>query len=122
MRTRLTSICAVLLGIVLLTSCTKDNVSDYNTLSTDCPDTISFAAKVQPLVQQNCATSGCHDASASAGYEFSTHAQISANASIMLSTMRWEQGVAAMPQGASQLADSLIQQFSCWIQQGKLNN
>lgn len=122
MKTQLISIGAVLLGIVLLTSCTKDNVTEYNTLSTDCQDTISFAAKIQPLVQQNCATSGCHDATASAGYEFSSHAQISANASIMLSTMRWEQGVTAMPQGAPQLADSLIQQFSCWIQQGKLDN
>lgn len=114
-------------GTVLLAgltaSCTKANVSQYHVLSSDCPDTISFAAKIQPLVQASCATGGCHDASSAAGgYNLTTHDNIAANASIMLSAMRWENGTAAMPDGGDQLADSLLQQFSCWIQQGKLNN
>jgi len=108
---------------VLLQSCTKDNVSQYSTSGSACSDTISFSATIQPLILQNCATSGCHDAGTQAsGYNFTNHGTIAANASLMISAMRWESGVAQMPQGQPQLPDSLIQKFSCWIDQGKQNN
>lgn len=112
----------LLLLVAVMQSCTKESVNDYNTTD-NCTDTIHFAAKIQPLILQNCATSGCHDATTQeSGYDLTSHSTISANAEIMLSTMRWENGVAPMPDGLPQLPDSLIQQFSCWIKQGKLNN
>ena len=112
----------MLLLVAVLQSCTKDNVNEYNTMD-NCTDTVSFAAKIQPLILQNCATSGCHDATTQeSGYDLTNHTNISANANIILSTMRWENGVVQMPYNLSQLPDSLIQQFSCWVKQGKLDN
>lgn len=107
---------------LLAVSCTKDKVPAI-AIDPNCPDTISFAQKIQPMISQNCSTSGCHDASTQAsGYNFTNHANIAANASIMLSAMRSESGVVPMPQGGPSLPDSLIQQFSCWSAQGKMDN
>lgn len=109
------------LVVTALQSCTKANVNDYNV--DNCSDTVRFATEIQPLIVQNCATSGCHDASTqAAGYDLTTHASIAGSATIVLSAIRWEGGTVPMPQGNPQLADSLIKKFSCWINQGKLDN
>lgn len=122
MKKQLLLTATALATVLCLQSCTKDNVSEYSVSDGNCSDTISFAEQIQPLVNQNCATSGCHDAATQAsGYDFTTHGMIAANANTMLSAMRWEGGV-QMPQGMPQLPDSLIQQFSCWIDQGKQDN
>ncbi|ASS48877.1 MAG: hypothetical protein A3D31_05935 [Candidatus Fluviicola riflensis] len=113
-------VCVTTLTIV--ESCSKDNVVDYYGLG-NCTDTVSFAAKIEPLINANCATSGCHDATtAESGYDFTTHQSIADNAEIMYNAMSWQPGTAPMPDGGDQLTDSLIQQFSCWMSQGKLNN
>ena len=106
--------------------CTKDKVSvkKLGTLSaTDCTDSISFSAKILPLMQQNCSTTGCHDAgSAASGYVLTSHASISDNADIIYRSISHSAGVQPMPQGADKLNDSLIKNFGCWVLQGKLNN
>lgn len=121
----------LLLGAVLtVQSCVKDKVEPMTPPSggnpsgpDNCPDTISFSEFVKPFVDMNCAFSGCHGGgSTSGGYAFNNHAEISGSAAIMLQTIRHESGVDPMPQGSAKLADSLINQFNCWIEQGKLNN
>lgn len=103
-------------------SCSKDNVVDYIDVE-NCKDTISYSQQIEPMLLNNCATSGCHDATtAESGYNLTSHDAISSNASVILSAIRHDAGTAAMPEGADKLADSLIQQFSCWIYQGKKNN
>lgn len=107
--------------LVTQVQCTKD-VTPPSALSTDCPDTISFSQRIKPMFDLNCSTSGCHDVNTgSGGYTFDNFAEISASADISLKSMRAD-GVLLMPQGGPQLNDSLIQNFSCWKQQGKMNN
>lgn len=113
---------AGLLAFAYVSSCTKENVVDYAGLQ-NCEDTISFSQQIEPMIQTNCATSGCHDATtAESGYNFTSHDAISSNASIILSAIRHDAGTAPMPDNADKLADSIIQQFSCWVYQGKKNN
>ena len=82
----------------------------------DCSDTISFNRDVLPTIIGYC--SGCHDASQS--LSLTNHSEISDHASAILNTLN---GVPfLMPDGGPPLADSLIQQFECWINQGKLDN
>lgn len=108
-------------AIIMLNSCTKDKVTVA--LDSNCMDTISFAHQIKPMIDQNCSTSGCHDANSQAsGYNFTTHASVAANATKILQTISGGSGVVAMPLGADMLPDSLIQQFNCWSNQGKLNN
>ena len=111
-----------LLAFAFVPSCSKDNVVDYIDVQ-NCQDTVSFSQQIAPMMLNNCATSGCHDAiTAESGYDLTTHASVSANSAIILSAIRHDAGTVAMPDGADKLPDSLIQQFSCWIYQGKMNN
>lgn len=114
---------AMAVALLQFSSCRKDKVKieDKKVMAGDCPDTVSYQQTIQPLINMNCATSGCH-ASGAGGYTFTTHNSVSNNSAIILRTMRHEPGVSQMPQGQAKLPDSLIQQFMCWEAQGKLNN
>ncbi len=104
-------------SLFLPSSCTAAKVPP-SFGDTTCPDTISFAQKIGPMIQDNCAS--CHGSGAGTSPTLSNHAEISANADAILNSMK---GIPQlMPQGGPALADSLIQQFSCWIKQGKMNN
>lgn len=117
--------------VVVVSSCTKDKSDELitevvdDTVQTYCDTvTVSFSNQVLPIFIQNCATSGCHDATVSGTYQFETHGQISNSFHIAaaLSTINHESGFSPMPKFQSKLHDSLIQQIECWIDQGKLNN
>jgi hypothetical protein len=109
-------------AIILLmfaSSCKKDKVSGPD-LDPNCSDTISFVNEILPTMQNNC--TGCHNSGNSTGYTITNHTNISSNASAILNAMRASNGFQLMPQGGPALNDSLIQEFSCWIDQGKKNN
>ena len=104
------------------TSCKKDKVPEPF-LSANFPDTVFYQTKIKTIIDVNCSTSGCHNASAAGGFTFLTHAQVSAKAEDILKAIRHQQGVTPMPFGSTTpLPDSLGNQISCWINQGKLNN
>ena len=105
--------------VIITTSCSKDKTKFA---AADCPDPISFMDDVKPIIDLNCATSGCHDANTSTPYAFTQYSTIAANANLILSVIRHEAGVTPMPLGGNQLADSLIQKINCWVIQGKLDN
>lgn len=114
---------AVLLLFIFasVSSCDKDKTPII--VPSECADTISFVGIIEPMIQLNCSTSGCHAASSSAGgYNLEGHGNISANGEVILSVIRHEAGFVPMPFYQSQLNDSIIQQFNCWVAQGKLNN
>ena len=98
-------------------SCKKDVAAIP--IPPDCVDTISYSNFVQPLILANCAT--CHNGSF-AGGSFTTYNEISINADNIYSAMSHDGTFSNMPSGGAKLADSLIQQVSCWISQGKLDN
>lgn len=98
-------------------SCTKEKVP-VPTIDPNCVDTISFSAQIAPMISTNCAS--CHDTGNSTGYTLTNHTNISSNASAILNSLKGNPQL--MPQGGPALNDSLIQQFTCWINQGTLNN
>lgn len=83
-----------------------------------CSDTISFSAQIAPMIDANC--SSCHGAGAGTSPTLSNHADISANADAIIQALLGAPQL--MPQGGPALPDSLIQQFQCWMEQGKSNN
>jgi hypothetical protein len=86
-----------------------------------CSGTISYADDITPILTANC--TGCHNSTiANGGYNLTTHANVSANAAIILNSMRHAKGVDAMPQGGSKLPTETIDKFDCWLQQGKQDN
>jgi hypothetical protein len=109
-------------ALISVLSCTKDKVPVVVVDPAECPDTISFANSIMPMINMNCSTSGCHDVSASGGYVLTNYSEVEANATIILNVIRQDPGFSPMPQGANQLPQEVIQQFNCWIKQGKLDN
>lgn len=110
----------VLLGAVFfVASCKSDKIQP---IESDCPDVISFSSQIEPLIQQNCSVSGCH-ASGFVSPSLTSHSEISANADDILTRIQLDPtNSQLMPSGGPKLADSLIQQFNCWVSQGKLDN
>ncbi|MCH2228927.1 MAG: hypothetical protein MK105_01190 [Crocinitomicaceae bacterium] len=124
MRILIATIAAVVLSVLIIASCTKDKVEIVTTpVNTNCPDTILYSTQIQPILNQSCATSGCHPGGASSnGYDLTNHSSVSANATIILNVIRHDNSVISMPLGATKLPDSVAQHIECWISQGKLNN
>jgi hypothetical protein len=107
----------------VLYSCKKDMVDDDNVTALNCEDTISYAQDIQPFLDINCSTSGCHNSTTNAaGYVFEDFEDASLHADIILNVIRHDAGFSPMPQGGAKLSDAIIQQMECWVDQGKLNN
>ena len=101
---------------LLFVNCSKDKAPTGFTTA-DCPDTIKFSTQILPMMTDNCFS--CHNTGQSPA--LSDHASIAGNADKILKTLKAE-GAPLMPDGGPALPDSLIQQFQCWLNQGKLNN
>ena len=117
--------------VVLVSSCKKDKANelivlvDDNDLQSYCDTVVvSFSNQIQPIFIQNCATSGCHDATVSGTYQFQTYSQISNATHIeaALKAIMHNPNSSPMPKFQSKLNDSLVEQIECWISQGKQNN
>ena len=104
------------ISLFALTDCTKDK-TPYNPGNIECLDTISFNQQILPMIQNNCIS--CHDVGQT-NPTLTNYSEISANASNISGTLHGQPIL--MPEGGPALADSLLQQFSCWIQQGKQEN
>jgi hypothetical protein len=100
-----------------LAGCKKETVTTY-----DCTGvTPTYTATIKPILDANCASSGCHSASSSSqGYDLSSYAgsKSASSKSAFLGSIQHKSGYKAMPQGSGQLVDSDIKLISCWVQNG----
>ena len=124
--------------ILTSTSCTHDPVlpEAYTTndpiFTGDCnPDTIYYETDVAPILNANCATSNCHDATtAKDGIDLSSYTQVlktgeivpfDAVGSEMIEVMK-DNGKDQMPPlPANNLPQSVIEIMEKWINQGAYN-
>lgn len=77
-----------------------------------------FAADVLPLISSKCATSGCHDATASGGLIFQNYAQINSAKDRINTRAVVEKTMPA----AAPLQPAEINIIKCWIENGAPNN
>jgi hypothetical protein len=104
------------LGLSVIISCTKG--TENNSSAIACTGTKSFAADVNPIFQNVCANSGCHDASSTNGPGALTTYQQIFNAR---SNIRTAIANGTMPKNASLSADQKSA-IICWIDGGATNN
>lgn len=107
-----------------LSACLKDRTSEYVEVApVACADTVFFQAEIMgEIMDVSCNTVGCHDAGTGSGsYVLENYTQVAGAATVLVGVMNYTAGL-PMPQGSPKLADSLLQKFDCWIEQGKLNN
>jgi hypothetical protein len=98
-------------------SCKKDKTTPI-----ECGEIISYAADVQPIIMNSCATTGCHSGpNASNNMNFVTYEGVFEHRILIGRSVRHESGVIPMPFGPQLSADK-IRKISCWIEQGAPNN
>ena len=86
-------------------------------------DTVSFSAKVLPILTSKCAIPACHDAnSLGGGYNLSSHTGAKDAAPRMIGAIKWQPGYSQMPKGMPQLDAASIDLIAKWVNQGALNN
>lgn len=114
-----------------LSACYYDNFRELNPFleeavcDTASTTTISFAAQVVPILQNQCSTgsAGCH--SSNSGRDLSTHTGVTNTYSgaKLLSSIIWDGNASQMPKGSgAKIDDCSIKTIELWINQGKLNN
>lgn len=123
------SISFLLIGILIIFyACTNKKADQIApvTPGVNC-DTInlSFAGDIMPILQQNCALSGCHDAATnSGGYTYESYAGFMEpiNNGRLLGAINRQQGFVPMPKNAPKLSDCDIARITHWIEIGAPDN
>jgi hypothetical protein len=112
---------ASILALAVHTGCYKDS-KEAMYPSTGCDTTtVTWSSNIQPIINSNCATSGCHDASSSSGgYALNTYSGVKtiANNGRLLAVI--ESG--SMPKGAPKLDNCTINKVRRWINTGAMEN
>ena len=119
----------VLLSISL-TSCYYDVDEELNPPLTSnvCDTTASkFAADIQPILNSNCATSGCHTTAVIAGgYIFDNYTDVKStivnDSARFFSSILQDGGASNMPKGGGKLSDCNISKIKAWVASGSPNN
>ena len=113
-----------LYSLVLLVQvgCYKDNKETmYPTNTTTCDTSnTTWSKDIKPIVDNACATSGCHNGIASGGYDLSTYAGVKT----MVTNNRFLSVIelGTMPKGAPKLDDCSINKVRSWMNKGALQN
>jgi hypothetical protein len=105
--------------VLLISSCAKDKAKQPSAIDCSTVDQTlnTYNLKIKTILDDNCASAGCHDPIfAASGINLATYAtsRTAFETGKVLCTVNQEQGCLPMPQGGSKLADSLITYISCW--------
>lgn len=79
---------------------------------------VSYSNDIVPILTSN----NCFSCHASTNPVFTDYASVYSVRNTILGSIQHAPGFDPMPQGQPQLADSLIQKFECWLEQGAPNN
>lgn len=103
-------------------SCTKDIGPNPDLIpKTNLCDTITFAKNIMPIFNNECATSGCHEAGFSYG-NFTSYGDIKIAADAGLIKTRVIDGSPSFMPTSGRLPDSQIDMIKCWLDAGAPNN
>lgn len=112
------------IGILLFASCYSDKEDElYPKPAGNSCDTanLSFATDIQPIINSNCATAGCHDATTkSFGHDLSSYNGVvtSVNSGRFLGAIRHEANFLPMPKNGLKLPECEMNKIQAWVSQG----
>ena len=118
----------VVIGTLILIGCRKDvTMVQSNFVSfipAPCGDSIFYQNEIEPqIINLSCNVAGCHSTIATAGgISYTNYSEVSANTHPMYMAMIQDSSTSDIHLLQTQIPDSLLQKFYCWIQQGRLNN
>jgi hypothetical protein len=111
----------LLMFVCLINSCSKSAEISPSKCDSFPTNTNTYSGGVKKIINESCATSGCHDTKSRAdGLILDTY--ISAKESFVngrsICSIEHSKGCDAMPDDGSKLSDNLILQLKCWVQNG----
>lgn len=113
--------------LMALSGCYYDNRAELlaQNPADDCnTDTVTFSNDINPIIQSNCAVSGCHNATTQAAglnyEEFADLKSVAGNGNLVGRITAT--GTALMPQGGPPLPDCQINKIRAWVQDGAPQN
>jgi cytochrome c553 len=119
----------ILLAFVLgaiFTGCYNDKYNELYPQAATCDTAnVTYTATIKPIIAQNCATTGCHDATTKeSGYDMSVYAdlKVAVDNNKLLAVINHQSGVQPMPQGLPKLSDCNIAKITKWVSAGAPNN
>jgi hypothetical protein len=80
-----------------------------------------YTNDIDKIVNESCATAGCHDAITKAvGLNMSTYdgTKSATKSDKFLKSIKHESGATKMPLGGNKLSDQIIKRIECWVQNG----
>lgn len=106
--------------ITAIVGCKKEsNITDYAEKATCRGTTPTYTVDIANILNTNCATSKCHDASsAKAKINLSDYKNASTqfkNNKKNLASVHHEKGIKKMPDGKAKLSDEIINKLDCWV-------
>lgn len=111
--------------VVICSGCYNDNREElYPSTLCDTSNT-TFAATIQPILQQNCALSNCHATGSALGvYVLDTYTGVAqaTNNNRLLGAIKHESGFASMPKNMPKLSSCDIMKIERWVNKGAQNN
>jgi len=112
--------------LLVLAGCYNDKQDKlYPTGTTVCDTTnITFGKDVLPILTKNCITSGCHDVTASSGYDLRSFegAYAAVANEQLIKSITHDPGLTPMPQNMPKLSDCDINKIIRWVNLGAQNN
>lgn len=113
-----------LLGIIALSSCYQKNMEELYPVST-CDTTVTnYASIIKPIIDANCATSGCHDVTTHANnIDLSNYNGLHSIAisSKLVGSIKQDGSANPMPP-SGKLDECSIAKVSRWVNKGSQNN
>jgi hypothetical protein len=111
------------IGFAFLYACGTSKKTDVVTAVLDCNTLkeISYKADILPILEPNCASSGCHN-DKSRKHNISVlnpdDVKKAASNGELLGTIKHEKGYPKMPMFKPKLKDEEIQKIECWVKNG----
>ncbi|WP_118950827.1 hypothetical protein [Taibaiella helva] len=122
----------ILAALVILTgatACYKDNAEDMypsggNSGGTCDTANVTFSGTVKPIIDANCATSGCHFDASVTGIDLFHYSGVAAvaNSGKLVSAITHDGQASFMPKGLPKLDDCSIAKIVKWVNSGAPNN
>lgn len=103
--------------LLVLAACEWESEEELFAGSEACAEQLRFTTHIAPLIQTNCAISGCHVAGGQSP-ELSSYEQVKARAADVRQEV--ESGQMPPPSSGKSLSEEEIQQIACWVEQGML--
>ncbi|MGC3946618.1 MAG: hypothetical protein QM762_19195 [Chryseolinea sp.] len=90
-----------------------------------CPETISYAGQVKPIIDSHCAIvgdGGCHNGGNGPDRDWGVFSNVQSHASEIKNRITRAPGSAGYMPKIGSLTDEQIRVISCWVDQGAQNN